>query len=367
MMPYFSEHFGNPASTHQWGQITDHVVMSSRQGIAKILGGAPNEVVFTSCGTESNNLALRGTVFAERARRGANHILTTAVEHPAVLRTAIALAKHHDFELEMLPVDPFGRVAPKDLAHALRPSTAIVSVIYGNNEIGTINPISDLSAICRDRGVPFHTDAVQAVGQAPINVLELGIDLMSISGHKFYAPKGIGALYIREGIDPVPLQTGGSHENGLRAGTLNVPSIVGLLDALKLAAGSYEAHVKKMTSLRDRLIHLVLEHIPESRLTGHPTQRLPNHASFTFKGIESNQLIAALDLAGFACSSGSACKTGDPEPSQVLTALGYDSEESSGSLRITLGRTSTPDSIDDFIETLPDLIAKLRAVEAISP
>jgi cysteine desulfurase len=367
MSPYFMEHFGNPSSVHHRGQVADHAVMNARQSVAEILGCSTNEVIFTSCGTESDNLALRGTAFAERERRGANHILTTAVEHPAVLRTANALVEQHGFELEMLPIDSNGYVTPKDLARALRPDTAIVSVIYGNNEIGTLNPIPTLGTICREHGVPFHTDAVQTIGQAPIDVETLHVDLLSISGHKFYAPKGIGALYIREGIDPIPMQTGGSHEQGLRAGTLNVPLIVGLSEAMKLAIGGRDEFVNKMGPLRDHMIEQVLERVPDSQLTGHPTQRLSNHASFIFKGIEGNQLLAALDIAGFACSSGSACKTGDPEPSKVLTALGYSHKDALGSLRVTLGRTSTKEEIDAFLESLPAIISRLRSLEDSIP
>ena len=360
MLPYFRERFGNPSSVHRWGQRAEAAVETARETIAGILGCRSSEIVFTSGGTESDNLALRGVAFAERQRRGANHILTTPVEHDAVLRTAEQLAEHHGFELELLPVDATGRVAPEDLAARLRPDTAVVSIIYGNNEIGTINPIRELAEVCRQAGVPFHSDAVQAGSQLPLQVDALGVDLLSLGAHKFYGPKGVGVLYVREGTPLLPIQTGGGQEGGRRAGTHNVPYIVGMAEALRLTEAEREAHNTHFRALRDRIIGQVLEEIPESRLTGHPHERLSNHASFVFRGVDGNALLAALDVEGFGCSSGSACKTGLPEPSEVLTAIGIQPEWALGSLRVTVGRDTTAEDVEAFLSVLPRAVARLR-------
>jgi len=361
MLPYFGESFGNPSSIHSWGQAAEAKVEEARSSIAAVMGCAAEEIVFTSCGTESDNLALRGAAFAERARRGATRLLTTPVEHHAVLRTALQLAEHHGFRVELLPVDSDGLADPDDLRTALRDDVAVVSVIYSNNEIGTINPIRELGAICRERGVPFHTDAVQAASQLEVKAHDLHVDLMSIGAHKFYGPKGVGALVVRRGIKLLPHQTGGSQESGLRAGTQNVPLIAGMAEALRLTHEEREHHTRHFQALRDRIISEVSTTIPGARLTGHATQRLPNHASFVFEGVDGNALVAALDMAGFACSSGSACKTGDPEPSEVLTALGLSRSWALGSLRVSVGRRTTWNEIEEFCQALPDVVAKLRA------
>ena len=364
MLPYFRESFGNPSSIHRWGQAAEAAVEDARRSVARVLGCSPEEIVFTSCGSESDNLALRGAALAARELRQATHLLTTPVEHPAVLRTARHLAEHAGFELEMIPVDGDGRVDPKTLESRLRSGTALVSVIYANNEIGTINPIRELAAVCRARGIPFHTDAVQAASQLEVEVGELGVDLMSIGAHKFYGPKGVGALYFRQGTGLVPAQTGGSQEHGLRAGTHNVPLIVGMAEALRLTDLERETQAEHFRMLRDRLIAGVLEGIPGARLTGHRTERLPNHASFVFRGLDGNALVAALDMAGYGCSSGSACKTGSPEPSEVLTAVGLPREWALGSLRVTVGRRTTITDIDGLLEALPGIVARLRKAEA---
>ena len=367
MLPYFQETFGNPSSIHRWGQAAEGAVEDARRSVAKVLGCAPEEIVFTSCGSESDNLALRGAALAERELRQATHLLTTPVEHPAVLRTARQLADHAGFELEMIPVDGDGRVDPSSLESRLRPETAWVSIIYANNEIGTINPIRELAAVCRAHGIPFHTDAVQAASQLEVEVSELGVDLMSIGAHKFYGPKGVGALYVRQGTGLVPAQTGGSQEHGLRAGTHNVPLIVGMAEALRVTDLERETQAEHFRTLRDRLIAGVLESVPEARLTGHRTERLPNHASFVFRGLDGNALVAALDMAGFGCSSGSAYKTGSPEPSEVLTAIGLPREWALGSLRVTVGRRTTITDIDGLLEGLPGIVARLRKAEAPAP
>lgn len=360
MLPYFTQTFGNPSSVHLWGQQAEAAVEDARETVSGILRCRPTEIIFTSGGSESDNLALRGAAMAERARRGANRILTTPVEHDAVLRTARQLADSFGFELDLLPVDRYGRVDPDDLQRHLRPETAVVSVIYANNEIGTVNSIPELGTICRARGIPFHTDAVQAASQLPVAVDLLNADLMSIGAHKFYGPKGIGALYVRDGQALLPILTGGGQEGSKRAGTHNVPLIAGLAKALHLTASERDEHNARFQILRDRLLQDIPGRIPDARITGHPSDRSPNHASFAIHGLDGNALLAALDLAGFACSSGSACKTGDPEPSDVLTAIGLARDWARGSLRITVGRSTSAEQIDSFIEILPTLVSRLR-------
>jgi cysteine desulfurase len=362
MQPYFNEDFGNPSSIHRFGQKAEHALETARERMAGCLNARPDEIVFTSCGSESDNLALRGAAFAARRDRGANHILISPVEHHAVSHTAGQLASVHGFELEMLPVDSFGQVAPEDVAARLRPQTAVVSVIFANNEIGTINPVREIAAACREAGVPFHTDAVQAGAHLPVDVEALGIDLLALGAHKFYGPKGIGTLFIRRGTPLIPVQTGGGQEGGLRAGTSNVPLIVGMAEAFIRVQGNLESHRIRVIPLRDRLIGTVLEEIPDAALTGHPIERLPNHASFVFKGVDGNALLMNLDVAGYACSSGSACKTGLPEPSDVLLALGHTPDWALGSLRVTLGADTTPDHIGSFLEVLPAAVEDLRAL-----
>jgi len=365
MLPYFNQTFGNPSSVHTFGQEAEAALESARETVAQVLNCQPEEIIFTSCGTESDNLALRGAAFAARQARGANHILISPVEHHAVSRTAAQLSELHGFELEYLPVDEYGRVAVAAVAERLRPETAVVSVMYANNEIGTLNPISEIGALCRARGIPFHTDAVQGAAYLPADVQALNVDLLAIGAHKFYGPKGVGALYVRAGTALVPSQTGGGQEYGLRAGTSNIPYIVGLAEAFRLAHEERAARHSHLLSLREWLITSVLENIPASRLTGHPTERLPNHASFVFQGVDGNALLMMLDVAGFACSSGSACKTGDPTPSEVLTALGLPPDWALGSLRVTLGVHTTPEDVDAFLETLPKMIIESRKL--VSP
>lgn len=360
MMPYFMGEFGNPSSVHTWGQKAEASVEGARRNIAQILGCEPSEIIFTSCGSESDNLALRGAAYHALKVRGAKHILVPPVEHHAVLRTAEDLTENHGFELEYLPVDKFGLVSPEDLESRIRSDTAVVSIIYANNEIGTINPIQDLAPICRAKNVPFHTDAVQAASQLTIDINDLGVDMMSIGAHKFYGPKGVGALYVRSGIELISIQTGGSQEAALRAGTHNVPLIVGMAKALEITDREREEHNQKYQHLRDRILDHVQNHVPDVQVTGHPSVRLPNHASFVFRGIDGNRLLTALDMAGIGCSSGSACKTGDPEPSDVLKAIGLEDEWALGSLRVTVGRQTKKEDIDAFLEVLPMLVTKLR-------
>jgi cysteine desulfurase len=369
MLPYFTQTFGNPSSVHLWGQQAEAAVEEARADVSAILHCLPAEIIFTSGGSESDNLALRGAAMAERARRGANRILTTPVEHDAVLRTARQLANSYGFEVDLLPVDGHGRVDPDDLRRHIRPETAVVSIIYANNEIGTINPIAELGRVCRSRGIPFHTDAVQAASQLLLAVDNLNVDLMSVGAHKFYGPKGIGALYARNGQALLPILTGGGQEASRRAGTHNVPLIAGLAKSLYLTAAERTEHNLGFQRLRDRLLQAIPECIPRVLITGHPTDRSPNHASFAIHELDGNALLAALDLAGFACSSGSACKTGNPEPSDVLTAIGLAQDWALGSLRVTVGRSTSPAQIDAFIEILPALVQRLRGtrVKATGP
>ncbi|MBN2043726.1 MAG: cysteine desulfurase [Anaerolineales bacterium] len=360
MQPYFSQMYGNPSSIHQYGQQADSAIEEARLVMAAIFKVTPKEVIFTSCGSESDNLALRGAALAAREQRNASHILTSPVEHPAVSRTAEQLARLFGFELEMLPVDEFGRVRAVDVAARLRPETAVVSVMAANNEIGTINPVDQIGAVCRQAGIPFHTDAVQAAAHIAMDLSSLPIDLVSLGAHKLYGPKGIGALIVREGTPLLPVQTGGGQEHGLRAGTSNTPYIVGQAVAFQQAALQREQHRGKLIEMRDHLIRTVLETVPHSQLTGHPQERLPNHASFVFKGVDGNQLLMVLDGRGFACSSGSACKTGSPEPSAVIKALGLAPQWALGSLRVTLSHLTTEEEIEAFLNTLPDAVHRVR-------
>ena len=364
MLPYFSDSFGNPSSVHRYGQQAEAALDSAREGVASVLGCQPGEVVFTSCGSESANLALRGAALAARSKTGANCILISKTEHHAVSKTAEQLEKYYGFQVKWLDVDSYGMVAPDVVEKTISDQVALVSVMYANNEIGTINPIHEIAEVCHRHGVLFHTDAVQAAAHLPVEVNALGVDLMSLGGHKFYGPKGVGALYVRQGTPLLPSQTGGGQENGLRAGTQNVPYIVGFAEAFRLAdeeRGQRADHVKP---LRDRIIGTVLETIPDSQLTGHMDLRLPNHASFACKNVDGELLLTLLDSAGFACSSGSACKTGNPEPSEVMEATGLPREWGLGSLRVTLGKDTVPEDVDLFLKTLPSLVEKVRELAA---
>jgi cysteine desulfurase len=366
MLPFFSETFGNPSSVHRWGQRAERALEQARRDVAEVLNCEPAELIFTSGGSEADNLALRGTALAIREATGANHLVTTPIEHDAVLSTMRQLRDHFGFSLTVLPVDSSGQVSTADLAAALAMPTALVSVIYASNEIGTVQPLPEIARICRARGARLHTDAVQAASQLDVDVQRLGVDLLSLGAHKFYGPKGVGALYSRAGGPLLPTQTGGGHEHGLRAGTPNLPYIVGLAAALKITASERERNNARFAALRDRIIAGVLAAIPDSALTGHPADRLPNHASFVLRGMDGNELLMHLDLAGIAVSSGSACKTGDPEPSEVLLALGLPREWALGSLRVTVGRGTTDAHVDRLLDVLPGIVEKLRAADRVA-
>ena len=360
MLPYFDETFGNPSSVHKYGQKAEDARDSAREQIAIHLNCKPNELIFTSCGSESDNLAIRGAALAMQEKTGSNKILTTRIEHHAVSQTAIQLEKYHGFQIEWLETDEYGIIDPNTIRQAIRANTALVSIMWANNEIGSINPISEIGAICREHGVPFHTDAVQAAAHLPTDVNLLNVDFLSIGAHKFYGPKGIGALFVRDGMRLIPQITGGAQEFGYRAGTENIPYMVGMAEAFMIASTEHNQRTNNLIPLRDHLIGTILEEIPNTKLTGHPTSRLPNHISFAFKDADANMLLMLLDTEGFACSSGSACKTGDPRPSEVLTSLGYSSEWALGGLRITLGKDTRVEDVNAFLEILPNLVHRVR-------
>lgn len=362
MIPYFSVDFGNPSSVHRYGQRAEAALSDARTEVAEVLGCQPQEIVFTANGTESDNIALRGAALSAREARGATHILLSPTEHEAVHKTAHDLQRTQGFEIEMLPVNRYGSVAPKDVESHLRETTAVVSIMYANNEVGTLNPIPELASISRQRGIPFHTDAVQAATYLDLDVNRLSVDLLALSAHKFYGPKGVGILYVRDGTPLHPLLTGGNQEFGLRPGTENIALAVGCAHALSLARADRQSESTRVTALRDRIVETVLTRVRGSTLTGHPNERLPNHASFVFEAVDGNQLLAALDLEGFACSSGSACKTGDPEPSRVLEALGIHGTLAMSSLRVTIGRSTDTGHVDKFLDRLPNVIGRLRSV-----
>jgi len=362
MAPYFSASFGNPSSVHRFGQQAEAAIDSARETVARILNCRPDEIIFTSCGSESDNLAIRGAAYAMREKTGAKWILASRTEHPAVTKTLLHLEKYEGFLIEWLDVNEKGMVTPETVAKAICDNTTIVSVMYANNEIGTINPIKEIAEICRVNNILFHTDAVQAAAYLPVDVNELGVDIMSLGAHKFYGPKGVGALYVRKGTPLVSHLTGGGQEFSLRAGTQNVPYIVGFAEALRLTHEEREQRVEHARPLRDKIIGAVLETIPDSQLTGDMENRLPQHASFVFKGVDGNLLLTLLDAAGFACSSGSACKTGNPEPSDVMNAIGLSRDWGLGSLRVTLGSHTTPADVDTFLNALPTLVEKVRTL-----
>lgn len=364
MLPFFSERYGNPSSIHRLGRESARAIDQSRQSIAHLLDCQPNEIVFTSCGTEADNLALRGAALAQQARGRGQHLIISAVEHKAVLQTAFDLRDHYGFTLTVLPVDRDGLVSPADLEAALRPDTVLISVMYANNEIGAIQPLTQIGALARSRGVVFHTDAVQAGGLLPLDVEDLQVDLLALSAHKFYGPKGIGLLYVRRGTPLWSQVTGGSQETRRRAGTENVPYIVGMAAALTLTQMSRVTNNAHQAILRDRLINRVLREIPDVRVTGHRTQRLPNHASFLLGGLEIQGVLMGLDMAGIAASSGSACTSAAQEPSHVLTALGIDPIAAAGHLRLTLGHSTTDADIEAVVDALTPLVGRLRQMNA---
>ena len=358
MLPYFSERFGNPSSIYRLGRQSYDALETAHETVARLLGCRPVEIIFTGGGSEADNLAIKGVAYAKR-RRG-NHIITSAIEHHAVLHTCQQLERE-GYRVTYLPVDAAGLVNPDDVAAAITDETALVTLMYANNEVGTVQPIAEIGRICRARRVPFHTDAVQAGGLLDIDVNTLGVDLLTLSAHKFYGPKGVGILYARQGARIQPQVLGGSQERNRRAGTENVPGAVGAAVALERAQTTRNEESARLAALRDRLISGVLQ-IPDTELTGHPEWRLPNNASFAFAGVEGESLLLNLDLVGVAASSGSACTTGSVEPSHVLMAMGVSEGAARGHLRLTLGHSNDDRDVDFVLEHLPAIVARLRAL-----
>jgi cysteine desulfurase len=360
MLPYFTEAYGNPSSAHSFGRKAEFAVETARETIARVLNCQPSEIVFTSGGSESDNLAIRGAAWTARHQGKGQHIITMPIEHSAVGKTVEQMTDVMGFEQTALSVDQYGRLDAAEFERVCRPGTTLASLMLANNEVGTLQPIAQLAALARAKDVYFHTDAVQAAGQLPLDVQQLGVDMMSISAHKFYGPKGVGALYVREGIELTPSQSGGSHEEGRRAGTHNTPAIVGMAKALELAYEEFDEHTTHYQAMRDQLIDGILSRVPGVVLTGHPTQRLASHASFLFEDLDSGALIMHFDMRGVAVSGGSACKTGNPEPSGVLLAMGFTPKEASGNLRLTVGRQTSAEDVDYAVEMLVDTVEKLR-------
>ena len=364
MAPYFSDIFGNANSQHSFGREAVRGVDEARDTIASLIGAKPNEIYFTSGGTEADNWAIRGAAHANRAR--GNHLIVSAVEHPAMLTTARELEKE-GFEVMLAPVDEFGTVDVAKLEESIRPETVFIGVMAANNEIGTLQPLAEISEIAQKHKILFFTDAVQAAGAIPLDVNAPRVDMMSISGHKFYGPKGVGALYIRSGVKTGKILTGGHQERGMRGGTTNVPGVVGMAEALRLAVAQLDENAAYISSLRDRFIARVQKEIPFVKLNGHPKNRLPSNANFSFRYVEGESLLFSLDLAGIAVSSGSACSSGSLEPSHVLLATGMSEGLAHGSLRFSFGRENTAEDVDYTVDKLKEIVVKLRNLSPLFP
>jgi cysteine desulfurase len=356
MVPYFGEVFGNPSSVHGFGRAAREAIDVARDRVAAFLGTRPEEIVFTSGGTESDNFGVKGLAWA----RGRGHLITSKIEHHAVLRTCQAL-EAQGFTVSYLPVDETGMVDPDDVRRALRPDTIGISIMHANSEVGTIQPVRAIGAIAREGGIPFHVDAVQTFGKVEIDVDAFNIDLLSFSGHKIYGPKGVAGLYIRKGTKLVSVQHGGEHERRRRAGTENVPGIVGLGKAVEVRGREMKDEAVRVAALRDRLWHGIRDRVPDVRLNGHPTERVPGTANIAYKHVESESIVLGLDLKGIAVSAGSACTSGSIEPSYVLVAMGVPIEWAMGAVRTSLGRSTTADDIDYVVESVEPIVRKLRA------
>ena len=364
MLPYFTENFGNPNSQHACGRRAAAAVDEARDTVASLIGAKPSEIYFTSGGTESDNWALRGAAHAN-AERG-KHLIVTAVEHPAMISTAKELQKE-GFEVTFAAVDEFGKVDVEELRKSIRPDTTFIGVMTANNEIGTLQPAAEISALARERGITFFTDAVQAAGALKLNVKEPTVDMLSFSGHKFYGPKGVGVLYVRSGVRVGKIITGGHQERSMRGGTTNVPGIVGLAEAFRLANEEMAQNNAHVSAIRDRFIARVLREIPYVKLNGHPKDRLPNNANFSFRYIEGESLLFSLDLAGIAVSSGSACSSGSLEPSHVLLATGLPEGLAHGSIRFSFGKENTAEQIDIAVEKIKEIVVRLRNLSPLFP
>lgn len=362
MMPYFSSKFGNASSIYSIGRDSKKAVEEAREKVAKALGAMPREIFFTGSGSEADNWAIKGVAYANKDK--GNHIITTAIEHHAVLHTCQYL-ESDGFEVTYLPVDENGLVSPEQVRAAIKPNTILITIMFANNEIGTIQPIAEIGKIAKEKNVIFHTDAVQAVGNIPINVNELNVDLLSLSAHKFYGPKGVGALYIRKGVKITNFLHGGAQERGRRASTENVAGIVGLGKAIELATQNIEQYNNKLLALRDRTIEEITKKIPFVKLNGDRHKRLPGNVNFSFEFIEGESLLLMLDMKGIAASSGSACTSGSLDPSHVLLAIGLPHEIAHGSLRVTFGDENTQEDVDYLLEVLPLIVERLREMSPL--
>ena len=363
MLPYFTDIYGNPSSIHSTGRDARRAVDAARKQVAAAIGAQPTEIYFTAGGSESDNWAIKGMAFAKRAK--GNHIITSQIEHHAVLHTCAWLEKQ-GFEVTYLPVDEFGRVRVEDVEKAITDKTILISIMAANNEIGTLQPITEIGKLAKSRGILFHTDAVQAMGAIPIDVNAMNIDMLSMSGHKFHGPKGIGVLYVRKGVHPDIFMHGGAQERGQRAGTENLAGIVGIGKAIELATQNLEVNAARMSRLRDKLIDGILAEIPDVRLNGHRTERLPNNVNVSIRYIEGEAMLLRLDLAGIAGSSGSACTSGSLDPSHVLLAIGLPHEIAHGSLRLSLGTDTTEEQVDEVLRVLPGIVKDLRAMSVLN-
>jgi cysteine desulfurase len=361
MKPFWLEFYGNPSSVHTFGREANRGLEHARDTFAELLNTDPDEIVFTGCGSESDNLALRGVMQGARSSNKGNHMITCVTEHKAVLETARQMRDSFGFDLTILPVDRFGRIRLEELKSSIRSDTVLISVMAANNEIGTLQPIFEIGEMAREEGVLFHTDAIQAAATYEWNMQEMPIDLLSLAAHKFYGPKGIGVLYVRRNVDLESTLTGGGQEDGRRSGTVNVPYAVGAAEAFRLAVSERKIDLEHYQRLRNRLIQGVQEVVPEdSMLTGHPEERLDHNASFAFRNVSGNDLLMHLDTKGISASSGSACLTGDPQPSPVLRSLGLDYEWSGGGLRLTVGRQNSDEDVEYVLEVLPEIVENLR-------
>jgi cysteine desulfurase len=362
MLPYYKDKFGNASSIHGFGREVKVALEESREKVAELINSSPNEIYFTSGGTESDNLAIKGTAFADRKK--GRHIITSKIEHHAILESCKFLEKE-GFEVTHLPVDKPGFVNPDDLKKTLRKDTILVSIMYANNEVGTIEPIEELAKITNEKGVYFHTDAVQAMGKIPVDVQKLNVDMLSISGHKIYGPKGVGAIYIRKGTRLIPWSHGGSHERSRRAGTENIPGIVGLAKAVEIAHREIEEQSRHLGNLTETFYRKLTQAIPDVFLNGHLEKRIPNTLSLSFKAVEGESIILSLDLKGVAVSTGSACASGSLEPSHVLSAMGIAPEIAQSAIRFSFGRDNTMEDVDYVVEILPEIVSRLRAMSPL--
>jgi len=362
MMPYFTQIYGNASSLHGFGREAHNAMEEARSRVARLINAHPEEIIFTAGGTESDNIAIKGAAYANRSK--GDHIITSTIEHPAVLETCRSLEKQ-GFKVSYIPVDKNGLIEREALRKAVTERTTLITIMHANNEIGTIEPIEEIAETAGTKNVIFHSDAVQSAGKIPVDVKDIGIDLLSISAHKIYGPKGIGALYVRKGTRLEPIIHGGGHEGGLRSSTENIPGIVGLGKAAELAETRMSEDITHLTNLRDQLTKETLSSIEESYLNGHPTKRLPNNAHFRFTGIEGEALILNLDEKGIAASTGSACSSKKLLPSHVLMAIGLDAVQAHGSLRLTLGRENTKEDVEYVLQVLPETVKKLRAMSPL--